>query len=114
MNNSINFCGTMKIASGMTCYKKGLNDNVVNELREIGMHESKNTDGKLDGTPTLIAENILLMNDTGVTNRLPESDEFVDLRFSKKKLKQPEFDTFLLAYNSVKDKDSDVHIDVNV
>ena len=108
----INFCGTMKMAGGMTCYKKGLSDKAVAELNKMGLEDARGNADKLDGKPTLDTANIDAINDMGIEYYLPHCDENVFLRFNNMKLKQADMDSFLLAYNSV--KDNNVHIDVCV
>ena len=106
----INFCGTMKMAGGITCYKKGLSDEAVAELNKMGMEDARGNSDKLDGTPILNTDCINALNNMGIEYHLPQSNENVLLRFNNMKLKQADMDSFLLAYNSV--KDNDVHIDV--
>lgn len=110
--NMINFCGTMKMTKGMTCYNKNFNNNVVNELQNIGLDYSRGTTNKFDGTPVLNTDNIKAIDSMGIKYYLPDNEKTVYLRFNDMQLKQADFDSFLLAYNSV--KDNDTHIDINV
>ena len=111
LNNPISFQGTMKITKGMTCYNKNFDENVVDELNGIGLTPARGGEDKFEGTPTLDTDNIKSINDMGIEYHLPDCDKDILLRFSNLKLKQADFDSFLLGYNSV--KDNDVHIDIN-
>jgi len=101
----------MKITSGMYCYDK-LNDTAKDELNKIGMQEARGNSEKLEGAVELDTDNIRKITAYGINYYLPESGQETELRFNNMKLKQPDYDSFLLAYNSV--KDNDVSIDINV
>ena len=107
-NSNVSFCGKMNMTKGMVYYKEKGKDNAIAELNEIGMYDARGNADKLDGKPMLDTNNIKKISDYGISYYLPKSGKEVFLRFDEMKLKQSDYDHFLLAYNAVKDNNVEI------